>query len=62
MSKKKRSKKRERITMRETKVSNLPTLTKGNLLEEWCKEILNAAPDRYDQCVKLAEVIVGAIK
>lgn len=58
----KASKKRERITMRETKVSNLPTLTKGNLLEEWCKEILNAAPDRYDQCVKLAEVIVGAIK
>lgn len=58
----KASKKRERITMRETKVSNLPTLTKGNLLEEWCKEILDAAPDRYDQCVKLAEVIVGAIK
>ncbi len=45
----KASKKRERITMRETKVSNLPTLTKGNLLEEWCKEILDAAPDRYDQ-------------
>lgn len=58
----KASKKRERITMRETKAANLPTLTKGNLLEEWSKEILKDAPDRYDQCVKLAEVIVGAIK
>lgn len=58
----KASKKRERITMRETKASALPTLTKANLAEELNREIMAVAPDRYDQCVKLAEVAINAVK
>lgn len=58
----KATKKRERITMRETKASGLPTLTKGNLLEELNKEIMELQPERYTQCVKLAEVVINAIK
>ena len=55
-------KKRDKITMRETKASNLPALTRANLLEEWKKEILKLSPDRFDQCSNLAEVVINAIK
>lgn len=58
----KATKKRDKITMRETKASNLPALTRANLLEEWKKEILKLSPERFDQCSNLAEVVINAIK
>lgn len=56
------NKRRERTVLRENRTQGLPTLTKGNLFDEWCKEIKLLNPDRYDHCEKLAEIVINAVK
>lgn len=55
-------KKKERMNMRETKISQLPTLTMDNLLDELKKEIAKVAGDRYESCSKIAEIVVNGVR
>ena len=53
---------KERQAIRSARTSELPVLTRDNLMEELAKEIRQLDPERADRCIRLVETIAHAVK
>lgn len=53
---------KERQAIRSARTSELPVLTRDNLMEELAKEIKQLDPERADKCIRLVETIAHAVK
>lgn len=53
---------KERQEIRANRASELPVLTRDNLMEELAKEIRQLDPNRADTCIRLVETIAHAVK
>lgn len=56
------SKRKEREEARTRSRINLPALTRDNLLDELLKEVKVGAPERFDECSRIAKVTINAVK